>query len=57
MGCLEVFVSGVVMESLHGRGAVYAKEDYVAFGVKELEGWELVDGKARGMGSGLTEES
>ena len=54
---MEVFVSGVVMESLHGRGAVYAKEDYVAFGVKELEGWELVDGKARGMGSGLTEES
>jgi hypothetical protein len=36
MGCLEFFVGGVIVEALHRRGAVYAEEDYVAFGVEEL---------------------
>jgi hypothetical protein len=49
MGCLEVFVGGIIMEALHRGRVVYAEEDYVAFGVKEL-GWPGVISVVVGIG-------
>jgi hypothetical protein len=37
VGGLQVFVGGVVVESLHGGGTVYAEEDHVALGVEKLD--------------------
>jgi hypothetical protein len=44
MGCLEVFIGGIIMEALHRGRAVYAEEDHVAFGVEELERPEISAG-------------
>jgi hypothetical protein len=50
MGCLEVFIGGIIVEALHRGRAVYAEEDYVAFGVEKLGRPEVISAGVVGIG-------